>query len=699
MARQPEDLSLLAPKLLEQENILLHLVLDMSNNIQFISDNLLRLSHSRYQDLIHQPLSSLPLFFLDKDEHLRPFSDLPVLNSTLAEPHWSEVLHLEDRLENIFRMRVDVMSFLRQNESYTCIAFSDLTICNTTVWESSLFKLVFDESNEAILVTDSSANILFVNPSFSAITGYQAEEVIGYNPAILSSGHQDADFYKAFWHDLKTHGRWVGDMVNRKKSGEVYSEQLTVKALKDVTGNITNYVAIFSELTKKTKESTQDSLPTNQVDILTGLPKRKALIASLGEAIAYAKSHHLKLAVIYIDIDQFERINQKYSVNQGDRILKRLAVRIHDHIRDEDILSRVGGDEFILVLRDLPQSFNIEDFCNRLSNIISQPLTIDTHTLSVTASVGIAYYPEDIGTAEQLIRHAMLAMSLAKTEGLSQVKFYSSLYEKQKLLANESRTAVLNAIENQEMRLYVQPQYDATNERLYGLECLIRWQQDANTLIYPDSFLNSQKAPDLLFAVDQWVVNKVINLMQNELRSAVEQGLKVGINITTYSMQDPNFHQFLNATLSKTDPAICRLIEIEILEHDAVNNLNLMQTFIESLRPYGVTFSLDDFGTGYSSLSIFNQLDVETVKIDKSFVQDMLIDEKNLSLVKTICEMSKIYDRQTIAEGVEQREQATLLTAIGCHILQGYGIARPMPVEEFTQWQATQLPPALLRSS
>ncbi len=695
--------SLIASNLIDQADFSI-IVYDKNGLLQYTNKNFLNLCRRHHFEVFKSHVRSIPLFYFNEQGSQELFADHPLLAdwSVNRESVYAN-LTLSNANNETFPIRINRSCVIHDEDPYYIFIFMDNRNGEKERDIERLFQQVFVESNEAMAITDITPKILDVNPAFESITGYSKKEVLGKNPSMLASGYHPLHFYEKFWHTLNAEGRWVGKMVNRRKSGEVYSEQITVLACHNEMGKIDKYVSIFSELNKQNRrQNNSNNVDPARIDELTGLPKQQVLIDRLDQAIGYARRHQFKVAIFCIDIDHFELINNTYGNKQGDQVIRAIAQNIQHHIREGDTLSRNSGDEYVLVLRDLAIDFDIEDFSERLLKIINTPIIIKqkdsrpTETQSttkgveteilVTASVGISHYPHDTSTAEQLIRHASHAMSLAKSDGRARSVFYSPEYEHQKLLANAAKIALLDAVKNEEMRLHVQPQYNVVTKKLHGIEFLIRWEKDNNELIYPDQFLNSHKDPELLTAVDQWVISKVIELLQNELDFVVDMQLKVGINLTTSSLQNLTFHSWLIANLERLNRRTSRLFEIEILEHDALNNLQALSKLIHELKPLGVTFSLDDFGTGYSSLSIFNQIEVDTVKIDKKFVKEMILDSKNLSLVKAICEMSKIFDRKTIAEGVEFQEQADLLLSSGCHIMQGYSIAKPMSTHLFKAW-------------
>ncbi|MDX1353250.1 MAG: diguanylate cyclase, partial [Thiomicrorhabdus sp.] len=579
------------------------LVMDSKGYIAYTNKNFQALCKRKPFELLKSPILHLPLVYFD-DESLetplhkhRLFAQINEENTVI-----STKLTLKNEVEETFRIHLKRQPIPDIADTYYLFSFIEE---NTKVSDLPLEKMLdtlFIESNEAIVITDSEPRILTVNPAFERITGYTKEEAVGQNPSLLASGYHPRVFYEKFWQTLNSDGRWVGKIVNRRKSGEVYSEQITVWALHNALKQTTHYVSVFSELHKKNEHthSKPDTDPT-LIDKLTGLPGYSIFKDRLDQALGYARRHQLGTAVFSIDIDHFEQFNKDWGVQSGDKMMRSLAQAIQQRIREGDTLSRASGDEFILFVRDISSDFNLPDFSDRLLSAISQPVSIDINEsqkeqCKITASIGISYYPEDQATAEQLIRHAGYAMSLAKAKGRNRYVFFSADYERKIAEKNMAKQELLTAIKNDELRLHVQPQYNAHANTIHGVELLIRWQKSDDELIYPDQFLNSLKDPDVLTKVDQWVIKKAIQLLADELRFIADRNLKVGINLTTFSLQDREFHKWLIKQLTAAGEHISQTIEIEILEHDALKNLETLRALINDLKPLGVTFSLDDFG-------------------------------------------------------------------------------------------------------
>jgi diguanylate cyclase (GGDEF)-like protein/PAS domain S-box-containing protein len=682
-----EDFKSAIETALDESGQIHYILVDEGYAIRHISQSFVKLCGKKYFDLIHSPINLLPLFVFQNEGEFISVAELKFFErefSTSTSTQQS-YYHFRNAEEETYTLTILKKQLNIENKAYYLFLFIDQSINEELRERSIIQRRLFEDSSEAIVVTDPSPKILAVNRAFTSITGYEAEEAIGKNPSILNSGYHSNAFFEKLWTRLLTEDRWSGKLVNRKKMGEIYSERSTIRVIRNNKGEICNFIAIFSEVFENNgnNESKKQNI---KLDDLTGLPRKNIFEDRLEQSIGYAKRHKLTVAVLHINLDRFNQINTQFDTKVGDSVLRAVAKRINNHIRDVDTLARTGGDEFVLMLRDLNTDFNIDDFGTRLLKVISDTSIPNIPNLNVTASIGVTSSPDDDSSASTLMRHAAHAMDIAKTEGRNCIVFYSTEKEKQKQLARAAKIAILDALDDDQMVLYVQPQFNLETNKVYGIEFLIRWLTDDGDLVYPDQFLNSQKDKELLTRVDMWVINQAISLLENDLCDVVLNGFKIGINLTPCSLQDSDFHVWLKNRFSTVSPDILNLIEIEILENDALENINALKALIDQLTPFGVEFSLDDFGTGYSSLSIFNQLPVKTIKIDRSFVRDMVEDLKNLSMVKAICEMSRIFGREIIAEGVEYKEQANLLSQAGCHIIQGYGIAHPMESSKFPKW-------------
>lgn len=655
-----------------------YLILNQQLAICDVSPNFIEIVQRPFLDIYKRRVDELPVHPIGKDQAEIDWSETELIRRFIRKRKSGLcILSFQTSQGDTYCFKVEV-SFRDKECALLMTDFRELLDLRAN---EKLLSELFHFSNEAIVLVDKENRLVRVNPAFERITGYSSDEACGLNPSFLSSGAHNSSFYERMWDEIRQSNRWSGVLVNRRKSGELYSEHLTIRALTDVNGEITSYIGIFSEVDQVDGLSDKEK-HLQELDILTALPKRTLLIDRLEQAVAYARRHDFGVAVIYFDIDHFSEINESFGKTVGDKVLQLLSGRLHSTIRQDDVLARYGGDEFVVVLRDLEKGFNLQGFVERLVDQIQAPLEIEGTTLNLTASLGVTQFPADDSSPETLIRHADHSMSIAKSYGRANFVFYSQKHEQDRKRMLQKRDRILRAIEAEELCLFAQPQFNMHNEKLFGLEFLIRWQSPEQGLLLPDKFLTEIKDKALLQRVDEWVVLEAIHQIETQFSGDSYQNVKFGINLTPASLQSVSFHKWLESTLIKAGKVISARLEFEILETDALENLDLVRTLIFRLEKLKVSFSLDDFGTGYSSLSIFNQLPVQSVKIDRTFVDQMVEDHRNLSLIRAICEMSKIFDRNIIAEGVEFKEQAHLLTDIGCNIVQGYGLFRPAPVDE-----------------
>lgn len=543
---------------------------------------------------------------------------------------------------------------------------------------------VFTHAREAIVITDAEGTILDINDAFTRITGYNREDAIGQNPRILSSGRYSKDFYSAMWRDLSDNGNWYGEIWNRRKSGEVYAEMLTISAVRDDQGKIRQYVALFSDITAL-KDHQQQLEHVAHYDSLTGLPNRVLLRDRLHQAMVQAQRRGKHLAVVFLDLDGFKAINDTHGHDAGDKMLIALATNIKDALREGDTLARLGGDEFVAVLPDLPNPADITPLLTRMLSAASAPVAIGGDVLTVSASLGVTFYPQvqDVD-ADQLVRQADQAMYQAKMAGKSRYHFFDTEQDSSLRVYHESLERIRLALKQCEFVLYYQPKVNMRTGKVIGAEALIRWQHPERGLLAPALFLPVIENHPLAIAIGEWVIDSA--LTQMEAWRAVGLEIPISVNVGACQLQQENFSDRLQTILAEHPLVDPSLLELEILETSALEDVTKVSKLIKDCSQIGVTFALDDFGTGYSSLTYLKRLPVGMLKIDQSFVRDMLNDPDDLAILQGIIGLAASFKRQVIAEGVESVEHGNLLLQLGCDLAQGYGIARPMPAEEFPAW-------------
>ncbi len=550
---------------------------------------------------------------------------------------------------------------------------------------------VFQHAREGIMITDANGTIIEVNDTFTHITGYSRTDILGQNPRILQSGRQDSDFYTQMWAALSERGHWSGEVWNRRKNGEIYAETLTISAVRDVTGIAKNYVALFTDITD-TKEQQRKLEHFAHFDGLTGLPNRVLLADRLKQAMLHSQRRNQTLAVVYLDLDGFKAVNDLHSHSVGDALLVALAQRMKGALRDGDTLARIGGDEFVAVLVDLEQPQDCEAVLERLLQAAADPVTVDGHVLKVSASIGVTQFPQDAADADQLMRHADQAMYIAKLGGKNRFHHFDVAQDTAVKTQRQDLAAIQQALEQNEFVLFYQPKVNMKTGSVTGAEALIRWQHPERGLLPPGAFLGLIENHPISVELGEWVIDTALAQMDIWARMGVH--FPVSVNVGVRQLQQGNFVERLTALLNAHPDVPPLSLELEVLETSAMEDIGHVSNVMNACRALGVGFALDDFGTGYSSLTYLKHLPAELLKIDQSFVRDMLDDPDDLAIVEGVIGLATAFRRNVIAEGVETVAHGDLLLTLGCELAQGYGIARPMPASGIPAWIASWRPDA-----
>jgi len=544
---------------------------------------------------------------------------------------------------------------------------------------------VFSHARESIIITDTTGKIIDVNNTFVTITGYSSEEAIGQNSRILQSGRQSPEFYVDMWQALLEAGYWYGELWNRRKNGEVYAEMKAISAVRDEQGITTHYVALGSDITPMKEH--QDQLERiAHYDILTNLPNRSLLADRLSQAMLQCKRHAQSLAVIFLDLDGFKAVNDAYGHDMGDELLIALSVRMKKALREGDSLARIGGDEFVAVLADLANVEDCEPILERLLMATAKPITIGDTVLNISASIGVTLYPRDNVDADQLMRHADQAMYVAKESGKNRYHLFDTAQDDAVKVQRESLEAIRNALDNHQFVLYYQPKVNMKTGKVTGVEALIRWQHPERGLLSPIKFLPVIENNPMMIELGEWVIDTALSQISCWQAMAVDLPVNISVNIAAVQLQQTDFTQKLTTLLAAHPDVEPGLLELEVLETSALDDVQHVSTIMSACMALGVNFALDDFGTGYSSLTYLRRLPANIIKIDQTFVRDMLIDADDLAIVEGVIALAKSFKRDVIAEGVETIEHGTALLQLGCELAQGYGIGKPMPASEIPMW-------------
>ncbi len=545
---------------------------------------------------------------------------------------------------------------------------------------------VFTHSREGILITTEDGTIVDVNNAFTRITGYHAKEVIGKKPSILKSGRQGDDFYHGMWNSLTKKGHWYGEVWNRRKNGEVYAELLTVSAIYKEDGSIKNYVALFSDIST-IKEHEKQLEHIAHYDALTGLANRVLLSDRLEQAMIQTARRGGHLAVAYLDLDGFKEINDRHGHEAGDQLLMAIAANMKLSLREGDTLSRLGGDEFVVVLMDLDDFEASVPTLTRLLGAAAQPVQYGNVVLGVSASLGVTFYPQ-LGEveADQLLRQADQAMYQAKQAGRNRFHLFDAQQDFSVRVHHENIEGLRYALKEQQFVLYYQPKVNMRTGEIVGAEALIRWQHPTQGILPPSAFLPIIEEHPLAIDVGEWVISTALN--QIDSWQSMGQSIKISVNIGARQLQQSDFLDRLKLILRSYPSVSPSMLELEVLETSALEDMNKISRAISECKKLGIAFALDDFGTGYSSLTYLKHLPVSLLKIDQSFVRDMLHDPDDLAILEGILGLGIAFHREVMAEGVETIEHGKMLLQLGCELAQGYAIAHPMPANEFPAWAA-----------
>ncbi|WOT04457.1 EAL domain-containing protein [Shewanella youngdeokensis] len=571
------------------------------------------------------------------------------------------------------------------------IEWSDITENKATEDKLKLAASVFTHAREGIMICDAAGDIIDVNDTFSSITGYSREEVLGTNPRFLESGRHSREFFDSMWSALLNQKQWSGEIWNKRKTGEIFAELITISAVSDANGKLKNYVALFSDITSM-KQHQQQLEHIAHYDTLTDLPNRIVLSDRLLQAMNQSVRRRQFIAVAYLDLDGFKTINDTYGHDVGDDLLIMLSKRMSETLRESDTLARIGGDEFVALLVDLDNLEDCKLVLSRMLQAASSPFKSGDNSLLVSASIGVTLYPQDNVSADQLIRHADQAMYSAKQTGKNRYHFFDINQSKDIQSTHEVIESIRRGIEQDEFVLYYQPKVNMQTGTVIGCEALIRWQHPDRGLLLPGEFLPVINKHPISLVLGDWVINNALSQMTDW--QTVDLDLPVSVNIDAYQLQDQNFVTKLSEALALHPTVPPHLLELEILETNGLADMMQVLATMQACIDIGVSFALDDFGTGFSSLTYLKRLPASMLKIDQSFVRDMLVDLDDRAIVMGVISLASAFHLEVIAEGVESIEHGSQLMSMGCMLAQGYGIARPMPAEDIPLWNIQWVPDA-----
>ena len=559
----------------------------------------------------------------------------------------------------------------------------DITRRKQTEERLLLAERAITTSPAAVLIINADKQIISVNPAFSRITGYSAEEALGRDPNFMASGLHDADFYQRLWRALNEQGAWSGEIIDRRKDGELCPCWMVINAVHDAEhGRLTHYVAIFSDISER-KRAEEHIHHLAHHDPLTGLPNRLTLEARLVQSIADALRGGRQVAVMFLDLDRFKTINDTLGHHTGDQLLIEVAIRIRSAVRASDTVARLGGDEFVVVLPGIDHGEVVTTLADNIRQAIARPFVVESHELHTSTSIGISLFPQDGADAETVMKHADTAMYHAKSKGRNNFQFFSATMNQAAIDRLDIERGLREALRLDHLLLYYQPQLDM-HGKITGVEALVRWQRPEGDLRSPAAFIPVAEETDLINHIGEWVLLAACRQIRQWL-DAGRAPIRVAVNLSARQLRQADLPTRVSAVLAATGipPS---LLKFEITESMAMDNPDRAITLLHGLKTLGVSLAIDDFGTGYSSLAYLKRLPIDYLKIDRSFVDDIVIDPNDQAIARGTIALAHSLGLKVIAEGVEDAEQLEVLRQNHCDEVQGFYFARPLTVTDLERF-------------
>ncbi|MEW8118324.1 MAG: EAL domain-containing protein [Candidatus Thiodiazotropha sp.] len=608
-------------------------------------------------------------FFVSKDrEVLSSMKILDIPEEYIDTPKGERILHTrkvpvyDDSDEPLFLIGVS----------------EDITERKQTDAQLRQWAKVFDSTSEGVMITDLDGNIINVNRAFSLITGYQKAEAIGQNPRLFKSGLHHAEFYKTMWDSILNNGSWRGEINNRRKNGEIYPAWETISTVYDEKRTASHFVAVFSDISpiKETQEKL-DFLAHH--DPLTGLPNRILLNDRMQHAIDRANRDQSIMAVMFLDLDRFKNINDTLGHPVGDDLLLEVSKRLHDTLREIDTISRQGGDEFILVLEDIRETENLVEMATKVLSVFEEPFMLTDRELVITASLGISIYPDDAHDVTTLIRNADAAMYRAKEYGRNRFWFYTEDLTRLAAQRIDIEQALRDTVNHGELFLLYQPQISLPENRIIGVEALVRWDRPGHGVVTPDMFVPLAEETGVIVAIGEWVLHSACRQMVHWQQRGLNLD-HIAINISPVQINHGNLVAITQEALEKSGLQPDKL-ELEVTEAIFLQDTEQVGHTLKALDSLGVRLALDDFGTGFSSLSYLKDFHFDRLKIDKSFIHNILKESSEQSIANSIIALGHSLNMSVLAEGIEEKPQLDWLKRKGCDEGQGYLFSKPLTTQ------------------
>ncbi|MDH5326511.1 MAG: EAL domain-containing protein [Gammaproteobacteria bacterium] len=540
---------------------------------------------------------------------------------------------------------------------------------------------VFESSVEGIVITDAETRILRVNKAFTNITGYTQADILGQTPKILRSGRHSEDFYKEMWHSINEKGYWQGEVWNRRRSGEIYPEWLSISVVRTENNEVSHYIAGFTDLSAQ-KWAEERIQHLTHYDALTDLPNRTLFRSRFKQPMVNALHNNRRVALLHLDLDRFIKINDTLGHHTGDRLLQQVSRRLVASIHDRDFVSRFGGDEFAIACPDLDQSVEVDAIAHSVMKVFSEPFWVEGREIFLTPSIGIAIFPDDTQDYDELVKFADTAVHHAKRQGGS-YQFYHKAMNVDSADRLKMESALRRALDRQEFELYFQPQIHLTSDNIIGFEALLRWKPTNNEIVLPNQFIPLLEETGLIISVGEWVLRSAC-LHIRRLMDTINMPIPIAVNLSPTQFRYKDLVGMIRTVLDETGVDPCWL-ELEITETSVMEDPEHALETLKSLYDMGIRLAIDDFGTGYSSLSYLKKLPLNVLKIDQSFVSDIVHDKDDAAIVDSIIAMSHRLNLKVVAEGIEDKAQLEFLREHDCDIGQGFLYAQPMRADQVVE--------------
>ena len=602
----------------------------------------------------------------------------PEVRNALNQSTRAEIREVIEDIEKDKEIRVAIITGAGDK---AFVAGADITEFKEAQYELALSDNVFNYATEAIIITDSQNRILKINDAFTNITQYTKDNVIGMTPQeLVKSLKHDNNFYDEMWKELNDKGEWSGELWDKRKDGEIFPTHQNIKVIKDCHGHVVQHISIFSDITEKKK--TEESIKyLAHFDQLTGLHNRVLFKDRLEHAVLRARRNKSIVALLFIDLDRFKYVNDTLGHDAGDQLLLNVSHILKESVRAQDTVSRLGGDEFTVILEDITQGEDAAIVANKIIGAIEKPFEIHNQEVVIGSSIGISLFPDNAETPEEIVKNADIAMYYAKESGRNQYQFYTQELADKSTNKFYMESNLRRGLENDEFEVYYQPQVSTESSKIIGAEALVRWNDPEHGVISPSVFIPVAEESGLIEPLGLWVLQTACKQAARWCRD-INPDFCISVNLSSKQLAADNILDSVQTILDESGLSAENL-ELEITESAIMENPEGGVSQLERVRKLGVSIAIDDFGTGYSSLSYLKRLPITRVKIDRSFLQDVHINRDDQMIVNAIIMMSKSLGLRVIAEGVEHELQLQYLKNYGCNEYQGYYSSKPVPAEKF----------------